>query len=70
MPNMSYTHLDEVVEQSVAIERAILEDDDTTLFYYADLEAKKDNMEYAEALRGLARKARQNNWAYDESINN
>lgn len=67
---MSHTIQDEVIEMHDSIQRAIASDDDTQLMRLSDLAAEADDMELAGTLRGLAKVAHRNNWAYDEAKDN
>ena len=59
-----------VADEQDTIFTAIEQDDDITLFRLANHHAGEGNDEYAAWLLAQARKARNNNWAYDESICN
>ena len=67
---MSTSPLSLVADEQDTIFRAIAADDDETLATLAQHHAGQGNDEYAEWLRTQARKARSNNWAYDEAVDN
>jgi len=67
---MSFSPVTARIDEIDTIANAIAEDDEITLFRYADLMKKCGDDEQADHLLKLARKAQRNQWAYDESINN
>lgn len=67
---MSYTIVDARLDEETRILNAIAEDDDITLFILAEDNKRRGNDEFAEYLKLQARKARDNQWAYDESVDN
>lgn len=66
---MSFSIQEATNQQQEAIKRAVEQDDEVTLFLYAKKFADTDG-EYAEVLLELARKAQNNNWAYDRHVDN
>ena len=52
------------------IEKAMHERDAGMIRYFAELEAREGNDEYATSLYQMARRWGREDWSYDESINN
>ena len=67
---MSTSPISLVADEQDTIFQAIAADDDITLYRLANYHSGEGNDEYAEWLLIQARKARDNNWAYDESVGN
>ena len=66
---MSYDSQVAHMELDEIISKAVREDDDETLYKWADVIAETDP-EFASHIRSLAQKAEDNNWSYDRERDN